>query len=393
MAHFVRPLALAQALDPAQYDVHFYAPARFSRHLADRPFAAGELASASGEQFLANLAKGKPMFSADTLRDYVRHDRELIQRIAPDIVVGDMRLSLSVSARLERVKYAGMFNAYWSPYAKRRWIVPEIPLTRVVPPGVLNWVYRHAGPLIDRVHVAPINQVKRENGLPPLPPDIPAMYTDADYVLYPDVPEFIPTSNLPANHRFIGICEWTPETPKPAWWQQMAADTRPKVFVSLGSSGPVKVLPQLLQALSTLPVAVVLSTSGRAKLAPARSPGQTPFIADLLPFTETAALSALVVSHGGSGGLYPALAAGTPVLGIPSNADNHLSTAALEDSGAGLGIRVEEASPERLRRAIERLLSDASYRQAAQKWKQIFARHDSPALFRQFLADMSRPGA
>ena len=33
-------------------------------------------------------------------------------------------------------------------------------------------------------------------------------------------------------------------------------------------------------------------------------------------FTETAELSVVVVSHGGSGGLYPAMAAGTPVLGI-----------------------------------------------------------------------------
>src|SRR5215470_7056808 len=101
MAHFVRPLALAESLDTNRYDIHFYAPARFSRHLQNKPFTLGELGSMPGEQFLANLAKGAPLFPADVIRGYVKQERELIRSIRPDLVVGDMRLSLPVSARLE----------------------------------------------------------------------------------------------------------------------------------------------------------------------------------------------------------------------------------------------------------------------------------------------------
>src|ERR1039458_5743421 len=98
MTHFVRPLVLAESLDPDSYEVHFYAPPRFSEYLRNRPFVVGELASMPGEQFLANLARGAPLFPAGVLRGYVKEEREIFARVRPDLVVGDMRLSLPVSA-------------------------------------------------------------------------------------------------------------------------------------------------------------------------------------------------------------------------------------------------------------------------------------------------------
>ena len=383
MAHFVRPLALADSLDTSQYDIHFYAPSRFAGYLKGKPFAVGELGSMPGEQFLANTARGAPVFPADVIRRYVNQDRELIGRIKPDLVIGDMRLSLPISARLEGVLWAVMINAYWSPYTRHRSILPSLPLTRWVPPRLLGPVYRLTEPLAYAIHAGEMNRVRKEFGIPALPADLRMMYTEGSFVLYPDIPEFVPAHNLPGNHRYVGICQWTPPAAKPDWWERMRADPKPKVFVTLGSSGPLRVFPALLKALSKLPVTVLISTSGRAV------PGTGPevYLAGLLPFTETAAEASVVVSHGGSGGLYPAIAAGTPVLGIPSNADQQLSTAVLQESGAGLGVRVEEASQRRLSRALETLLFDPQYRRSAQQWAAVYSRYDSGALFRKFLSE------
>ena len=380
MAHFVRPLALAESLDAARYDVHFYAPRRYSRYLHNKTFATGELASMPGERFLENLSKGRPLFPAGTIRDYVGQDRKLIRELRPDLVIGDMRLSLPISARLEGSLYAIIFNAYWSPFAKPRTVVPSMPLTRFLPPRWFGAVYRATEPLVNRLHAGEMNTVRREFGIPDLPPDFRVMYTEGDHVLYADVPEFTPTFHPPKNHHYIGICDWTPPVETPGWWDRMISDPKRKVFVSLGSSGPLQALPALLCALAKLPVSVVISTSGRQMTA---EPGA--YTADLLPFTDTAKASAIVVSHGGSGGVYPAIAAGTPVLGIPSNADQHLSAAILEESGAGLSIRVEEASETRLLQALEKLLTEPQYSRKASEWKTVFARYDSGELFRKFL--------
>ncbi len=382
MAHFVRPLVLAESLDPSLYDIHFYAPPRFAHYLKGSRFAIGELPTMPGERFLENIANGKPAFPADVIRAYVKQDRELITKLRPDLVIGDMRLSLPISARLEGALSAVMINAYWSPYTRHRSILPTLPLTRIVPPRWLHLVYKFAEPRVYAAHVGEMNLVRKEFGIPALPADLRAMYTEGSYVLYPDIPEFVPARNLPVNHRYVGICQWTPPTPKPDWWERMCADPKPKVFVSLGSSGPLHVLPSLLKALSKLPVSVIASTSGR----PTPGLGPEAYAADLLPFTETAGHASVVVSHGGSGGLYPAIAAGTPVLGIPSNADQHLSTAVLEESGAGLGVRVEEATGKRLLRALEKLLFDPQFQRSAEHWATVYSRHDSGEMFRSFVS-------
>ncbi len=386
MTHFVRPLVLADALRDSPYEIHFYAPSRYARFLAGKPFLTGELDSMSGELFLANLAKGAPLFPASVIRGYVEKDRELLRKIHPDLVVGDMRLSLPISARLEGIPCAVLFNAHWSPYTRRRFVIPSLPVTRLLPPRWFYPLYKLADPLVNALHTREMNVVRRDYGMPPLPPDIREMYTDGDYVLYPDVPEYVPTTNLPSNHHYIGICEWNPPTPKPEWWDKMLSDPRPKVFVSLGSSGPLEALPPLLRALAKLPVAVMISTSGRSL------PAETPdwWVTDLLPFTETARESRLVITHGGIGGIYPALAAGTPILGIPSNADQHLSTAILEESGAGLGVRVEEATEPRLFDLLQKLLSDSGYLRSAEGWARVYARYDSGALFREFVSGCTK---
>jgi UDP:flavonoid glycosyltransferase YjiC (YdhE family) len=292
-----------------------------------------------------------------------------------------MRPSLPISARLEGACCAVIMNAYWSPYAKRRSIIPSIPLTRVVPPYLLGPLYRVSEPLAFAIHVGQMNRVRKEFGIPPLPGDLRVMYTEADFVLYPDIPEFVPTSGLPKNHHYVGICQWAAPMAKPDWWKRMEDDPKPKALIALGSSGAVRVLPALLRALHKLSVSVVLATSSREM--PATATGM--YIADLLPLSETAAKCNVVVSHGGSTGVYPAIAAGTPVLGIPSNADQQLSAAVLGESGAGLGVRVEEASEKRLLGALDRLLSEPQYRLAAKRWAGVFDGYDSGALFRKFV--------
>jgi UDP:flavonoid glycosyltransferase YjiC (YdhE family) len=274
-----------------------------------------------------------------------------------------------------------LMNAYWSPWANPPRILPEIPLTRLVPPRILSPLYKMAAPLVSAQHVGQMNKVRREFGLRPLPLEFGHMYMDGDYVLHPDVPEYAPTVDRPANHFFIGPCDWTPDAPKPHWWDSMRADPRPKVLVALGSSGPVRVLPHVLSVLSGLNVAPVVATSGR--VLPQIAQG---YVSELLPLAETMAEANLVICHGGSPLVYPALAAGVPVLGIPSNADQHLSTALLVKNGAGLGVRSEEASPRRLRVAAERLLSEARFADAARRWQAIYARYDYRQLFRDFVS-------
>ncbi|MBY0556575.1 MAG: glycosyl transferase family 1, partial [Burkholderiaceae bacterium] len=110
LAHVGRPLALSRMLSPQHYDCHFACAPAYAEFVPDGPMQYWPLASISSARFLAALAAGKPVYDVATLQRYVQDDRRLLERVAPDAVIGDFRLSLAVSARLLRVPYIGLIN-------------------------------------------------------------------------------------------------------------------------------------------------------------------------------------------------------------------------------------------------------------------------------------------
>jgi UDP:flavonoid glycosyltransferase YjiC (YdhE family) len=381
LCHFSRPLVLAGGLDPADYDVHFACTPEYHTLLEGAAFTRWPLNSRPGAEFLENLAAGRRIFELETLRDYVRDDLALIDQVKPDVVVGDMRFSLSVSTALRQVPYLMICNAYWSPYARQRFCVPEVPATRFLGPRVVNALFRLVRPLAFRYHMLPINRLRKEFGLSTLGWDHRRLYNAADHALYADAPELVPTHELPANHHYLGPITWSFPTPLPDWWDRVPRD-RPIVYVGLGSSGRIERLPSILAALADLPVTVLASTCGRT--APESVAGNV-YWADYLPGKEASARADLVISHGGSASAYVALAAGKPVLGIPSNMDQHLTMHYIERAGAGCSLRAEWATPGRIRAAVAAMLSDTVLRTAALRVARDFAAYDAPARFRALL--------
>jgi UDP:flavonoid glycosyltransferase YjiC (YdhE family) len=85
----------------------------------------------------------------------------------------------------------------------------------------------------------------------------------------------------------------------------------------------------------------------------------------------------LVVCHGGSGTTYGALAAGVPLVVVPVFADQFANAPKVTQAGAGIQVRtvqdaqgrrrpVSQEDAPRIRQAIETVLADDSYREAAQ---------------------------
>lgn len=363
LAHVGRPLALAAALDPERYDIHFACAPAYAGLMRDTPFAHRSIHSIPPARFLDALARGSPLYDEATLAGYLAEDLRLLETVRPDLVVGDFRLSLSVSARLAGVPYAAIANAHWSPYNTLGSLpFPEHPLGKVLGVRLAGLMFHMAAPLVLARHALPLNQLRRRHGLPALG-DLRQVYTDADHTLYADPPGLIPTRPLPANHHFIGPILWSPEVPAPPWWGEVPTD-RPLIYLTLGSTGQVRALPALLDELGSLPVYVLLATAGRADLdgMPANV-----FASDYLPGSAAARRAHCVICNGGSATVYQALAEGAPVLGIASNLDQHLTMRAVSHAGAGIRLRSERIQATTLRSALGRLLDDPGLGEAARK--------------------------
>jgi UDP:flavonoid glycosyltransferase YjiC (YdhE family) len=296
-------------------------------------------------------------------------------------VVGDFRLSLDVSAQLARVAYATVTNAYWSPYAKVRYPVPELPITHVFGVSAAQRVFDLVRPMVFRLHARPLNRLRKRHGLTPLPPDVRTAYTHADYTLYADLPELVSMEDLPANHRFLGPVLWSPACDLPSWWSELPED-RPLAYVTLGSSGQADVLPGLLSALAELAIPAVVAAAGRA---PRLVVGDNVWLADYLPGQEMAARAQVVVCNGGSPTCYQALAAGTPIVGIPGNLDQYLNMSLVENAGAGVLVRSGQASAARLRAAVRQILDSRHYYEKCAVLKRAVDAHHAGDTFASFV--------
>lgn len=383
LAHVVRPIVLARALDPARYEITLACDERYLKLFGELPFAWQPIQTIPTVKFLDNLAKGRPVYELDTLRSYVRADLALLEAVKPDIVVGDFRISLGVSARVAGVPYFTITNAYWGPYSQLPFPLPEHPMTQVFGVRLSQSLFNLARPLVFALHTRPLNQVRREYGLPSLGYDLQTVYTDADQTLYADIPEFIPTSPLPMHHHWLGPILWSPEIEPPDWWATLPKD-RPIIYVALGSSGENdRALPILLQGLAELPVTVIAATAGQPL---GIEPPKNAYVAHFLPGIEAAARSHLVVCNGGSLATQQALAAGVPVLGVASNMDQHLNMLCLERASVGVRLRVGQLTPKQVRATVERLLGDAQYRQAASQLQRNLLDWDTGQVFAERIA-------
>ncbi|MES2740366.1 MAG: glycosyltransferase [Pseudomonadota bacterium] len=371
MAHVGRLLALARELDAQRFAVHFACADGYDFCFADTDFTRWRIDSISSEQFLATLAAGKPVYRQATLLRYVEDDLRVLNAVRPDVVVGDFRLSLSVSARLAKVPYVAVINAYWSPFVRQRYTVPTLPLTRFVPIALANPLFQLARPVAFASHAAPLNQVRTRFGLAPLGQDLRRVYTDADHTLYADLPELFRPVGMPPSHSYLGPVLWSPPVAPPSWWHQLP-EGKPIVYVTLGSSGQGRLLAPVLRALAHLPITVVAATAGKVET------GQAPanaHVAAYLPGEAAARRARLVICNGGSPTSQQALAAGVPVLGIASNLDQYLNMNGLIAAGAGALLRADRLNERALRDTVKHMLADQAMAGSASRIGALFAHY------------------
>lgn len=384
LAQVVRLAALGSALDSARYDVHF-ATSRFDELVfRGTRFPQHTLKTLAPEIAERQLESGGRLYEKGTLLEYIADELALYERVKPDVVIGDFRLSLSTSAQLWGVPCAVLINAYWSPFAVReRWPIPDHPLIRLLGEARVAEYFPKAIPHVFAHFAAPLNAARKRHGLKPVG-SLLEMLTHGDYTLYPDEPSLVPTRDLPASHRFLGPIVWEPNAALPPL--EFAEPERPLVYVTLGSSGRIQLLPLVLDSARSLPCNFVLATAGRTTLT-----GVPPNVKvfDWVPGSQLAGRAALVVSNGGSTTGYQALLQGTPVLGVPTNFDQHLATQAIVAAGAGASIPARSLSVPGFCNALMGALHTPTLKLNAERISKDFAALDAHRSFQDWILEVT----
>ena len=382
LAHIARPATLAGSLAAAGHEVHLAADGRYDPLFPNLAATRHPLTSIPTLQFVTALARGKPIYDRAMLARYVEDDLRVIDEVRPDVIVGDFRLSLSVSSAQAKVPYIAIANAYWSPFAQVHFPVPDHAVSRWFGRTIGQWLFSMARPVVFARYAAPLNDLRMHHGLPTIPGGLPGAYTHGDFTAYADVPSLVPMP-LPANHVFLGPVLWSPPVALPAWWNDVPTD-RPIVYVNLGSSGDARQLPRLLAALARLDVTVIAATAGAntdsfdAAFAGTTATGRRRiYIADFLPGDAACARADLVICNGGSPATQQALAQGKPVIGVPSNLDQWLNIQALTGAGVAAIVHPGWGFARRMSAAVTKALGNSQLRTRAAKAQAELRQFDS----------------
>lgn len=353
LAHVARPFVLARGLPLDRFKVTFARPRDFAWLTADASFAVTDLQSQDGEVFARRLARGTPLYDFQTLLRYVYEDLALIDREQPNLIIGDFRLSLSVSARLRSIPYITICDAYWSPELPLQPPLPVLGFTRFTPIPIAEFIFRCvSGPAL-RLHSIPIERLRRHFDLPSLGFDLRRCYTDADLRLFANFAALFPEVRTGFEAEFIGPVAWSPRPTKDL---NFLDQTGPLAYVTMGSSGDTRVLANLVAVLEEQFHRIVIASAGKELPDGIRSDKTQVF--EYLPGNQVCRQASLVVCNGGSPTTNQALASGVPVLGIPNNMDQFLNMRAIVQFGAGALVRADRSDTTALRHAITRLTTE-----------------------------------
>lgn len=256
---------------------------------------------------------------------------------------------------------------------------------------VLRWAADHL--VLRRLRNAG-SALRAELGLAPLPGGaFTNVVEPPDLYLMGTVPGFeYPRSDLHRAVRFVGALQDPPRAGElPGWWDELGAG-RPVVHVTQGTvaNDVDRLLLPCLRALADLDALLVVTTGvppEQLDLGPlpanARVERFVPH-AHLLPHTD------LMVTNGGYGGVTAALAHGVPLVVAAATEEKHEVAAHVAWAGVGLHVRGRSDLAAAVRRAVDRVLVEPSFRERAAALRADYREHGGARLAVDHIEELVR---
>lgn len=217
------------------------------------------------------------------------------------------------------------------------------------------------------------NQLRARYSLPPIDTTVTAFTGQVPLYLVPSTPAFDrQRADLPKSVQYVGPCHWDPpgDNSSASWVADLPRDCA-VVYVTEGTlhSKPPFLLRAALQGLSSLPVRVI-ATTGRHRDPAELGLGPIPSNARVerwVPHGELLPRTQVVITTGGTGTVLGSLSAGVPLVVAPAAWDQPENAWRVAEAGAGIRLAPRQCTPERIRHAVQRILTEHAFRQNARR--------------------------
>jgi len=330
-------------------------------------------------------------FSYEELKEYVSREAEVLREARADAVLIGWNLPSYLSVQLVGipivVQQPGPFTA---PFFDRRMgvFVPSlIGWLRYLP---MDWFVNWIMPRL-RVWIRPFNQLASELGLPQYKSTLDMMAGDLTLVM--DVPEILGISpeelkryeprhpkffHRRPRYRYGGPCFARLPGEVPDSLREHFDTSRKKLYCAMGVSGSPEVLRSVIDIVSELDLQVLVVTTTILG-AEVRSASDRVMVVPHVPAHLVNPLADVAITHGGAGTVQTAIHAGTPLVGVPMHGEQAGNIALVQRQGAGIMLPKQALKRRQLVTALEKIVTNDSYRENMHRLKKLQDRVDGAA--------------
>ncbi len=243
------------------------------------------------------------------------------------------------------------------------------------------------------------NQIRRQHGLPAVNGFLfDYAVRSADLYLQSGVPSFeFPRHRISPNVRFVGaMLPYSRGRKQHFEHTDKALEARRVVLVTQGTveKDVEKILVPTLKAFADDPNTMVVATTGGSQTQElrARFPQEHFIIEDFIDFHSVMPYAHVYVTNGGYGGVMLGLQHNLPIVAAGVHEGKNEIAARIGYCKVGVNLKTETPKPGQIRNAVERVLTDASYRQNIRRMSREFDAYHANQLAAQYIHELVSQG-
>ena len=187
--------------------------------------------------------------------------------------------------------------------------------------------------------------------------------------------------------RYVGPLLWESDEPAPDWLADLDR-SRPIVYLTMGSTGPLDRIQTILVRLAREGIQVICTTATRSVPDIPHGCHASPYA----PGKLLCEVAALVVCHAGNGTIYQALSCGKPIVGVPEFHDQEFNMQRVE--ALGVGLRADAHDEEDVIRQVQKIVRDPEFALRAEDFsRKYLTLLDGAAHAARWIETVACPGA
>jgi UDP:flavonoid glycosyltransferase YjiC (YdhE family) len=398
--HVVRCLELAKELKLRGHRIIFVGTRLYLQDpvvTAGKEFEYYELPDFAAEEALGILRSIGQIPSKRVLLELIEAELQALNKLKPDLVVADFRLTSYISARVCGVPLVSLLLSVWmQQYFDRS--ASKVSLSTYPQLILLKKFIGRTGimlltPLLLRLIIwykmRPFQTVAKLYGQAPRRMLWDLLVGDCNLLL--DTEAWSPTKPLPPHFRRVGPIFWEPDLPLPQWVSQLDP-TQPVIYICFGSTAHKDLFRTIFSEFAATRYQVIVVTGGQIDPQEFHIPPNF-YVEKFLPGKKIMEHADLVIYHGGAGTAYQVMKAGIPSIVIATHLDQEYQGTSAEGHQVGICLTMLEvlANPGSILQATERLVRNlTTYQESSKKLQNDLLRYDGPIAAADCIEDFIR---